>query len=55
MNTRRNNARKFGEENLNEVVPPQAPQNPHIPIEKGAMCNVDIESTIHNLIQMLAT
>ncbi|XP_049368216.1 uncharacterized protein LOC125833114 [Solanum verrucosum] len=55
MNTRRNNARRAGEENVNEAVPPQAPQNPQVPIEEGAMSNVEIRSAIHNLTQVLAT
>ena len=55
MNTRRNNARRADEENVNEAVPPQAPQNPQVPIEEGAMSNVEIRSAIHNLTQVLAT
>ena len=55
MNTRRNNARRAGEENVNEAVPPQAPQNPQVPIEEGAMSNVEIRSAIQNLTQVLAT
>uniref|UniRef100_M1DGG8 Gag-pol polyprotein n=1 Tax=Solanum tuberosum TaxID=4113 RepID=M1DGG8_SOLTU len=55
MNTRRTNARRAGEENVNEAVLPQAPQNPQAPIEEGAMSNVEIRSVIHNLTQVLAT
>ncbi|KAH0639227.1 hypothetical protein KY285_035813 [Solanum tuberosum] len=55
MNTRRNNARRAGEENVNEAVPPQTPQNPQVPIEEGAMSNVEIRSAIHNLTQVLAS
>ncbi|KAH0775084.1 hypothetical protein KY290_012221 [Solanum tuberosum] len=55
MNTRRNNARRAGEENVNVAIPPQAPQNPQVPIEEGAMSNVEIRSAIHNLTQVLAT
>ncbi|WMV18722.1 hypothetical protein MTR67_012107 [Solanum verrucosum] len=55
MNTRRNNARRASEENVNESVPPQTPQNSQVLIEEGAMSNVEIKSAIHNLTQMLAT
>ena len=40
MNTRRKNVRRAAEENLNEAVPPQAPQNPQDHIEEGDMSNV---------------
>ncbi|WMV49970.1 hypothetical protein MTR67_043355 [Solanum verrucosum] len=52
---KKENARRAGEENVNEVVPPQAPQNPQVPIEEGAISNVEIRSAIHNLTQVLAT
>ena len=55
MNTRRNNDHRAVKENLNEVVPPQAPKNPQVPIEKGVMSNVDIRSAVHNLTQVLST
>ena len=55
MNTRRNNAQKEVEENFNEAVHPQAPQNPQVPTEEGALSNVDIRSSIHNLTQVSAT
>ncbi|TMX01927.1 hypothetical protein EJD97_023114 [Solanum chilense] len=55
MNTRRNNDRRFGEENLNEVVPPLGLQNPQVPIEEGASYNVDIRSAIDSLTQVLFT
>lgn len=34
------NARRAEEENVNEVVPPQAPQNPQVLIEEDDMSNV---------------
>ena len=46
MNTRRNNAQRVGEENANEAVPPLAPQNSQVPIEQGAMSNLEIRATI---------
>ena len=55
MNTRRNYARRSGEENLNAAVPLQGPQNPQVPIEKGDMSNLEIGSYIHSLTQVLAT
>ena len=55
MNTRRKNVRRAVQENLNEAVPPQAPQNPQVPIEEGVMSNVDIGSAIHSLTQVSAT
>ncbi|XP_069145537.1 uncharacterized protein [Solanum lycopersicum] len=55
MITRRNNARRVGEENLNEAIPPHAPQNPQVPIEEGDMSNVEIRSSIHSFNQVLAT
>ena len=55
MNTRRNNARRVEEENVNEAVPPQAPQNPQVPIEGVVMSNVKIRAAIHSLTQVLAT
>ncbi|TMX05345.1 hypothetical protein EJD97_023855, partial [Solanum chilense] len=51
----RNNARRAEEENVNEVVPPQAPQNPQDPIGQGGMSNVEITASIHILTQVLAT
>ena len=55
MNTKRNNARRAIEENLNEVVPPQDPENPQVPIKDGVMCNVKIRSAILSFFQVLAT
>ena len=55
MNNRRNNALRVEEKNVNEVVPPPAPQNPQVPIEEGVICNVEIRAVIHNLTQVLAT
>ena len=55
MNTRRNNAQKEVEENFNEAVHPQAPQNPQVPTEEGAMSSIEIKSTIYSLTQVLAT
>lgn len=40
---------------MNEVVHPQAPQNPGVPIEEGVLCNVEIRETIHRLTQGVAT
>ena len=40
---------------MNEVVPPQDPQNPQVPIEKGVMSNVKRRDSIHSLTQVLAT
>ena len=40
---------------MNEVVHPQAPQNPGVPIEEGVLCNVEIRETIHRLTQVLNT
>ena len=53
MNTRMNNAGMAGEENFNDVVPPQAPQNPQIPIEEGATSNMYIRSSIQTVTQVL--
>uniref|UniRef100_M1DZH8 Gag-pol polyprotein n=1 Tax=Solanum tuberosum TaxID=4113 RepID=M1DZH8_SOLTU len=42
MNTRRANAGRMDEENVNEGVPPQGLQGPHVFIYAGAMTNVEI-------------
>ena len=55
MNTRKNIDRTTEEENSNEMVPPQAPQNPQVPIEEGAMSYVEIRASIYSLTQVLAT
>ena len=55
MSTRRNIARRVEDENLNEAVHLQTSQNPQVPIEEGAMSNVEIRATIHSLRQVLAT
>ena len=55
MNTRRNNARRDGDENLNQVIPPQAHQKYQVPVEEGAMSNVEIGSAINILTQVLDT
>ena len=55
MNTRRNNAQKEVEENFDEAVHPQAPQNPQVPFEEGAMSNIEIRLVIHSFTQVLST
>ena len=55
MNTRRNNAQKEVEENFDEAVHPQAPQNPQVPTEEGALSNVDIRPSIHSLTHVSST
>ena len=40
MTTKRKNALTAKEVNVNEAVPPEAPQNPQDPIEEAAMLNV---------------
>ena len=55
MNTRRNNARTVEEENVNEVVPPPAQENPQVSIKEGAISNIQIRETIHSLNEVLAT
>ena len=55
MNTRRNNSRRSKEENVNIVVAPLASQNPQVPIEEGAMSNMEIRASIHSLTQVLVT
>ena len=55
MNTRRDDSLRAEEENLNYAVPPQAPQNPQVPIEEGDMSNFEIRDVIHSLTQVLAT
>ncbi|TMX04366.1 hypothetical protein EJD97_009392, partial [Solanum chilense] len=49
------NARRVDEENLNEVVPPHASQNPKVLIKEGAMSNIEIRKAIRSLTQVLAT
>ena len=55
MNIRRNNTRRSEEENVNEVVPPQTPQNPQVLIIEGSMSNVEIRSAIYSLTQVFST
>ena len=38
-----------------KAVPFQAPQNPQVPFEEGAMSNVEIKANIHSLTQVLGT
>ena len=52
--SRRNDSQRVKEENVNELVPPPTPQNPQVPMEEGAMSNVEIRVTIHSLTQVLA-
>lgn len=40
MTTKRKNALTAKEENVDEAVPPKAPQNPQDPIEEAATLNV---------------
>ena len=55
MNIRRTNASMTKEENVNQEVPLQTPQNPHVPIEKRVMFSVEIRATLDRFNQVLAT
>uniref|UniRef100_M1DLV7 Gag-pol polyprotein n=1 Tax=Solanum tuberosum TaxID=4113 RepID=M1DLV7_SOLTU len=56
MTTRRVNARRMEEENVNERVPPQDPQDPQVPqvpIDPTTMKNVEIRSALQILAQVM--
>ena len=53
MYTRRNYTQRAEEENVNEAVPPQAVENPQVPIENEAMSTFYIRGTIKSLTQVL--
>ena len=40
---------------MNEVVPPQPPQNPQVPIEERVMSYFEMRDAIHSLTQVLVT
>ena len=55
MNIRADNAQRAEVENLNDVVPHHACQNPQVLIVEGSMSNVEIRSAIYSLTQVFST
>ncbi|KAK4724018.1 hypothetical protein R3W88_026797 [Solanum pinnatisectum] len=53
MNTRRGNARRVQEEDVNEGVPPQDPQDPQAPNDEGVMSNIEIRAAFQALTQLM--
>uniref|UniRef100_M1DPA3 Gag-pol polyprotein n=1 Tax=Solanum tuberosum TaxID=4113 RepID=M1DPA3_SOLTU len=53
MDTRKGNARRAQEENVNDEVPPQAPQDPQAPNDEEVMTNVEIRAAFQTLTQLI--